>query len=258
MYASDYFERNFLNIMNEVTFAAPEDVFVALFITNPTDEAKGIEVKYEGYERQKVAFTVPALEEGNIRIRNAENISFPKSDTDAGTATYIAYYDSKTAGNMLAYSKLTEDLEIRAGEAPILVKNEISIFCTGQLSRAYQKKLLNLLRGYSIEGVKPFIALFNGNAEEGGSELLADNYQRVEVLFDTPSDNISGQTVISNNTELMFNRPTTDWGNWSYTVLMDDESHGEPIFIYDRGGIKELKKGHMPRVAKGDLKFAIN
>lgn len=258
MYATDYFEKKFLSTLNGITFVAPEKIYVGLFITNPTDEGKGIELKYEGYARQSVPFTVPALEEGNVRIKNAATLTFPKSPTDAGTITYIGYFDDQTGGNMLAYGKLTEDLEVREGEAPILVKEEMIIFMTGQLSKAYQSKVLNIFRGESIEGFKPHLSLYNGSPEDGGSELLADNYERVEVVCDTPKANTSGQTVISNNTDLYFNRPSTDWGNWSYTVLMDKDTQGEPVYIYDRGGIKELKKGHMPKVARGDLKFAIN
>lgn len=258
MYATNFLERAFLNVFRNVSFTAPESVYVGLYITNPTEEGAGVELKYEGYERQKVAFNNAGEEEGNIQIKNLTQVNFPKSQTDAGTVSYIGISDSKIGGNMLAYGKLIEDLDVRTGENPVLMTGEIVVFSVGQLSKAYKKKLLNILRGESMLGVTPYVGLFNGNPESGGSELLGDNYKRALVEFKTPEENQSGQTVIANNNEILFNRPSTDWGIWNFTAIMDAEKLGEPAWIYDRGISKELKKGYMPSASKGNLKFAIN
>lgn len=258
MYATNYLEKAFLNTMKNITLAAPSEVYVGLYITNPTENGVGIEVKYTGYERQVIKFSNSAEENGQIQIKNITQVNFPKSDVDAGTVTYIGISDSKVAGNMLAYGKLVEDLDIRAGESPVLLKNEVVIFSMGQLSKAYKKKLLNVFKGESIQGIVPYIALYTGNPEDGGAELLGDNYSRVQVEFNAPTENSSGQSVISNSNEIIFNRPSTDWGTWAYTAIMDNAKLGEPIWIYNRGIIKVLKRGYMPRADIGALKFAIN
>ena len=159
---------------------------------------------------------------------------------------------------MLAYGKLVEDLDIRSGESPVLMAEEVVVFSTGQLSKTYKKKLLHVFKGESIQGVKPHLALFNGNPENGGAELLGDNYERVLIEFKSPEESSSGQSIISNSNEVIFNRPSTDWGVWNFTAVMDNKTNGEPIWIYDRGIVKELKRGYMPKAEVGALKFAIN
>ena len=258
MYATNYLERGFLNVMKNISLNAPDKVYVGLYITNPTEEGTGIEVKYNGYERQEIKFSSAAEEDGQIQIKNLEQVNFPKSEVDAGTITYIGISDSKVGGNMLAYGKLVEDLDVRSGESVILLKNEVVIYSNGQLSNAYKKKLLNIFKGENVQGIVPYLALYNGNPESGGSELLGDNYSRVQIQLNAPEENSSGQSVITNSNEIIFNRPSSNWGNWSFTAVMDNERLGEPIWIYNRGIVKELKRGYMPRAEIGALKFAIN
>lgn len=87
---------------------------------------------------------------------------------------------------------------------------------------------------------------------------MGDNYSRVQIQLNAPEENSSGQSVITNSNEIIFNRPSSNWGNWSFTAVMDNEQLGEPIWIYNRGIVKELKRGYMPRAEIGALKFAIN
>lgn len=258
MYATNYLEKAFLNIMKNITLVAPQEVYAGLYITNPGEEGKGVELNYPGYERQVVIFNNASESDGQIQIKNTNQINFPASENDAGTVTYIGISDSKIGGNMLAYGKLVEDLDINAGEAPVLMAEEILVFSTGQLSKAYKKKLLHVFKGESINGIEPHLALFNGDPENGGAELLGDNYERALIEFKAPEENSSGQSVISNSNEVIFNRPSTDWGAWNHTVIMDNKTNGEPIWIYNRGVIKELKRGYMPKANVGALKFAIN
>lgn len=258
MYATNYLEKGFLNVMKNITLAAPQKVYAGLYITNPGEEGKGVELKYTGYERQAINFSNATESDGQIQIKNINQINFPQAPKDAGTVTYIGISDSKIGGNMLAYGKLVEDLEIRVGEAPVLMKEEVVIFSSGQLSKAYKKKLLHYFKGETIQGVNPYLALFNGNPESGGAELLGENYERVLIEFKAPEESSSGQSIITNSNEVMFNRPSTDWGTWNFTAIMDNDTNGEPIWIYDRGVIKELKRGYMPKAEVGALKFAIN
>lgn len=258
MYATNYLEKNFLNIMKNITLVAPQEIYAGLYITNPGEEGKGTEVSYNGYERQVVKFNNATESDGQIQIKNINQVNFPQAQVDSGTVTYIGLSDSKLGGNMLAYGKLVEDLDIRSGEAPVLMPEEVVVFSTGQLSAAYKKKLLHVFKGESIQGIKPHLALFNGNPENGGAELLGDNYERVLIEFKAPEENSSGQSVIVNSNDIIFNRPSTDWGVWNFTAVMDNKVNGEPIWIYDRGVIKELKRGYMPKANIGALKFAMN
>ena len=47
MYATNYLERSFLNILKNITFTAPEEVYIGLYLTNPGEEGMGTEIKNE-------------------------------------------------------------------------------------------------------------------------------------------------------------------------------------------------------------------
>lgn len=259
MYATDVLEKGFLNVLRGITFNAPANFYVGLYLTNPTETGiSGTEINYPGYERQLVTFSTAAEQDKQIQVVNTNQITFPQSMVEAGSVGYIGISDSPVGGTMYAYGKLGEELSISTGEAPILMKNEIIITSEGHLSKAYKTKLLNFFNKKSIPGTKVYLSLYNGNPETGGTELLGDNYTRIEITFGVPSDGQTGQSMIANDTELLFPRPTKDWGNWSTNVIMDANKLGEPIFIYDRGITKLLKKGNMPRVEVGGIKIALN
>lgn len=258
MYATNDTEQKFLNTMKGVTWVAPANVYVGLYITNPGEEGTGVELSYDGYERQVINFSPAAEEDGVISIKNLSQITFPQAGIDAGTVTHIGISDSKIGGNMLAYGKSIEGLDIKEGEAPVLMAEEIVIYSTGDLSKVYKRKFLNVFRGESIAGITPHLALYNGNPESGGAELLGANYERVPIEFSSVEETSSGQTIIKNSEEVRFNRPTDDWGLWNWVAVMDAKSQGEPIWVYNRGVSKELKKGYMPYAEIAALRFAVN
>lgn len=260
MYATNHFETAFLNTMRSIDLVAPSSLFIALYISNPGDTGQGTEISYSGYMRQPVSFTVPAFDAtlNAIAIKNDSEIPFPTSPDDAGTITHIGIMDSLTGGNMWAYSEAREGMAANAGDAPVILKGELSYYSTGSLSDLYKTALLNVLRGQGIEGYTPHIALFNGNPQAGGGELSGDNYKRVPLDMTAPVDAASGQMESSNAAAVSFNRPTSNWGIWSYTALYTAASGGKPVWIEQKASAKELKKDYMPRVAQGDLKVAVN
>lgn len=259
MYATNYLEAAALNIMRGAAFTAPSTVYVGLYINNPGETGKeGVELSYTGYERMPITYTEPAEESGGIGVKNDSQITFATSEVDAGMASYIGISDSKVGGNMLIYGKLTDDLEIRAGEAPVLLQGEIVHYLTGNLSRAYKVKLLNILRKQNITGFTPYLALFNGDPESGGAELSGDNYARVALAFTAPAESAGGQMTVSNSTAATFNRPTSAWGNWTFSAIYDAAANGLPVWTIAKDPAKEIKKGYMPTIAEGDIKVGIN
>lgn len=111
MYACDYLETGFLNVLRGVTFAAPTKVYLALFLNDPGDSGTaGTEISYAGYARMEIAFSEPAVSNGGIGIQNLSDITFAAPADPAGTVTHIAIMDSLVGGNMLARSELTESL----------------------------------------------------------------------------------------------------------------------------------------------------
>ncbi len=57
MYACDYLETGFLNVLRGVTFAAPTKVYLALFLNDPGDSGTaGTEISYAGYAAWRSLF----------------------------------------------------------------------------------------------------------------------------------------------------------------------------------------------------------
>ena len=259
MYATNYFETAILNVMKGITLTAPSQVFIGLYINNPTETgAAGVELSYSGYSRMPISFTAPAAESGGIGIKNDTQITFPTSNINAGTVTYIGIHDSKVAGNMLAYGKLTGELVINENEAPVLLPEEVVYYFNQNLSKSFKTKILNVFRGQNINGVNPHFALFNGNPDEGGAELSGANYARVPLTFSNPREAESGQMESSNTNQVNFNRPTTAWGTWNYSAIYSQASNGEALWVNSKTPGKEIKKGYMPTIAEGAIKVAIN
>lgn len=258
MYATNFFERKLLDTMRGITLQAPSALYIGLYLNNPDEAGGGVEITYNGYERQRITFSAPAEESGSLGIRNDTQINFPRSDTDVGTATYIGISDSKTGGSMYLYGKLVEELEVFSKENPVILQGEALFYLIGDLARNWKEKTLNALRGRNISGFTPYLALFNGDPDDGGSELLGANYSRVSAAFSAPAEAASGQMVMTNSAQINFPRPTTSWGLWTHTAVYDAESAGEPMWIQEHLPHQELKRGYMPNIGADEFKVAVN
>ncbi|MCL2517603.1 MAG: hypothetical protein FWF15_03470 [Oscillospiraceae bacterium] len=215
---------------------------------------------YTNYARQPVTFAIPSPEGQGIGIRNNSQITFPQSPTNAGTVRYIGIYDAVTGGNMYLYGELAEDLPVTQGDSPVLLIDEVLFFSIGDLSFAYKTRLFNVIRGQTLDGISPspFVALFNGDPETGGSELAGSNYARAPIVFSAPDKEMSGITITRNIQRVNFNRPTADWGNWTWTALYDAATAGECVWKQQRSTAKQLSRGIMPFVEANAMTAGIN
>ena len=62
MYATNYFEGKILGVFRGISYSAPASVYLALFLSNPGEAGAGTEVSYDGYVRQAITFSEPALD----------------------------------------------------------------------------------------------------------------------------------------------------------------------------------------------------
>ena len=258
MLATNYFETLILNSMRGAAITAPSHMFIALFLTNPGETGAGTELSYGGYKRMPVVFSEPASGNGGITIQNAEQISFPTSQEDAGTVTHIGIMDSITGGNMYCYSELTDPLEVKKNVAPVFTAGTIIFTLVNGLSDVYRAKYLNVLRGKNVEGFTLHAALFSGDPESGGSELSGTNYARVALEMSAPSETENGQMRIQNSAQAAFPQPSTAWGSWSHIAFYDAASGGQPVWKQANKQVWELKAGRMPIIDQGAVKLAVN
>lgn len=259
MYLSNYMEEGFLNAMRGITFAAPPKLYCGLFTSSPTETGMGgVELNYAGHTRMEIEFSVPAPESGGIGMRNTQDVTYPKSPADAGTVRFLGIFDSQSGGNMYLYGAFQEEKPVLANVSIVLLKDEILYWSKGEISNAYKRKLLNIARGISLQGITPYYALFNGDPEAGGMELAGENYKREEIVFSSPVEDTSGMTIIRNTEKVNFNRATTNWGNWSWSAIMDAESGGECVWKQQRATPFQITKSTMAYLEPSSIALGVN
>ena len=125
MSLSNTFETHTLNYLFTTTSVTrPTAWYIALFTSNPAEDASGTEVSTSGtaYARQSATFTVSGNE-----ATNSAAIEFPTATASYGTVTHIGVYDASTGGNLIAYAALTTSKAIDTGDVLRLPANELDI-----------------------------------------------------------------------------------------------------------------------------------
>lgn len=74
------------------------------------------EVSATEYKRQTIIF-IPGVEG---RTHNKDEISFPIASSNWGTIKFIGIFDAATGGNLISYSKLNYEREIRSADRYII------------------------------------------------------------------------------------------------------------------------------------------
>lgn len=107
-------ETHVLNyLLTSTSVTRPTAWYLALFTSNPAEDASGTEVSTSGtaYARQSASFTVS----GNS-ASNTSEIEFPTATASFGTVTHAAVFDASTGGNMIAYAALSTSKTIDTGD----------------------------------------------------------------------------------------------------------------------------------------------
>lgn len=111
---SNTFETHVLNyVFTATSVTRPTAWYLALFTSNPADDASGTEVSTSGtaYARQTAAFTV-----SGDTASNSAAIEFPTATASFGTVSHVAVFDAATSGNLIAYAALTSSKAIDTGD----------------------------------------------------------------------------------------------------------------------------------------------
>ena len=125
MSLSNTFETHTLNYLFTTTSVTrPTAWYIALFTSNPDEDASGTEVSTSGtaYARQSATFTVSGNE-----ATNSAAIEFPTATASYGTVTHIGVFDAASAGNLIAYAALTTSKAIDTGDVLRLPANDLDI-----------------------------------------------------------------------------------------------------------------------------------
>ena len=112
---SNTFETHVLNyVFTATSVTRPTAWHLALFTSNPAEDASGTEVSTSGtaYARRPVAFTVS----GNLATNNAAIEFATATGSGFGTVTHIGVFTASTSGTLIAYSALSASKAIAAGD----------------------------------------------------------------------------------------------------------------------------------------------
>lgn len=104
--------------------ARPTAWYLALFTSNPAEDASGTEVSTSGtgYARQSVSFSVS----GNAAT-NSGAVEFPTATASYGTVTHIGVYDASTSGNLIVYAALAASKSIDTGDVMRVPAGDLDI-----------------------------------------------------------------------------------------------------------------------------------
>lgn len=125
MSLSNTYETNVLTwLLTGDAVTRPTSFYVALFTSNPDEDASGTEVSTSGtaYARQSVTFSVS----GNTATNTAA-IEFATATASYGTVTHVGVYDASTAGNLIAYAALSTSKAIDTGDVLRLPANDLDV-----------------------------------------------------------------------------------------------------------------------------------
>jgi len=125
MSLSNTFETHTLNYLFTTTSVTrPTAWYIALFTSNPAEDASGTEVSTSGtaYARQSATFTVSGNE-----ATNSAAIEFPTATASYGTVSHIGVFDASTGGNLIAYAALTTSKAIDTGDVLRINSAELDV-----------------------------------------------------------------------------------------------------------------------------------
>lgn len=111
---SNTFETRVLTwVFTSSSATRPTAWYMALFTSNPADDASGTEVSTSGtaYARQSATFTV-----SGDTASNSAAIEFPTATASFGTVSHVGVFDASTGGNLIAYAALSSSKAIDTGD----------------------------------------------------------------------------------------------------------------------------------------------
>ncbi|MMZ66660.1 hypothetical protein D1872_291750 [compost metagenome] len=123
---SNYWKKACINAaLRGVAFTPPTKVYLALYISDPTDNDTGQEITGGGYIRVPVTFSEPVISGRRAVVSNTADVAFPVATADQGIAAFIGIRDAATGGNLIYHGAVQKPRTI--------LENDLIRFLAGQL-----------------------------------------------------------------------------------------------------------------------------
>ena len=110
--------------VGDVSYTAPDKVYLALYTEDPTKAGKGdSEVDQASYTRKEVTFTEPV----DGVSTNASKIEWGTATSNWGNVSYIGVLDSASSGFMLYFTALDNPKEILSGDQFVINVDQLKL-----------------------------------------------------------------------------------------------------------------------------------
>ena len=125
---SAYLETALLNhVLRNVPMVSPSQIYLALYLTEPTDYDSGTEVTGGSYVRQLIVFDPPAPGTGQSTVSSRDRIEFPIATTPWGNILWYGIRNAPTGGNLLLSGPLMRARDIQTGDQVVFTSGEINV-----------------------------------------------------------------------------------------------------------------------------------
>ena len=121
---SNYLENKVLDHVLGTTAYTQPSPYLALFTSNPAEDASGTELSGNGYSRAAISFNAAS---GGSATGPTTAIEFTASGGDFGTVSHFGLFDASTSGNLLYYGALTASKTVVDGDSIRFTADSITI-----------------------------------------------------------------------------------------------------------------------------------
>ena len=137
---SNYAENRLLTHVFDSTQAGSATIHLALFQTDPADDASGTEADYTGYARKPITVGVSA----SRRVTQDALVTFDQCTGGSNNIDYWAIYDAISSGNLLAHGSLTSTKVVSTNKTPSVASGQVWIeYSAGVISNYLADELLD-------------------------------------------------------------------------------------------------------------------
>lgn len=124
---SNYLEERIVeHFLRNNAVSSPATVYLALFESDPNEDASGTETSYANYARQATAWTAM---DAQGQTKNSGAIAFPANGNASAsvTATHAALFDAASGGNMLLHGPLSSPKTLAVGDVLSFQANALAL-----------------------------------------------------------------------------------------------------------------------------------
>jgi hypothetical protein len=128
---SDYLENKLLDlVLGAVAYAAPANIFVALFTAAPSDAGGGTECSGGAYARVQLANNATNWPAASAGVKaNGVKVTFATQTSNIGTVVAVGLFDALSGGNLLYWGDVAvgDQKTYTSGDVPEIPVGGISI-----------------------------------------------------------------------------------------------------------------------------------